>query len=516
MRFTSSTFLAIACLIAAFALMALAGLLKVREIYVPVFLLLIAAAFFGYRAFSGTLPTAEDTERFLIGLLASKGFGGAFCVSDVSSRAARGAAAGKAIVRFSAQVSMTEPLYKTALLDETQCAGFTPRRVSALLAAAQRLRGELGEAAGALAARPPEDPFDRRYLTAAAKQGLSVAFSGVAGASHNAGQWKLRVEELSGEFGGLVRTGLPRAAFPDAIVLDSSDGRQWVRDTMKAWVDFSAEVGELQKLADRLAAERAAAAVAAFFTVVRAGAFFSGPGASAAGQGAGTPFFLEWTSLEPAEKRAAFLLRNDGAWRLRRPFAGTVAGDPATGSALLRARTSAADAIPGAGPLLGVAAEFELEVRWRPDAPGLLAVAAGDFSAALLELAPAGLEAARAAAFPFERLLEQRLAPGARHSGRATGEGFDAALRLEFVEGPEPGRPLARVSCREAGGLFTVEIVSNRHAEAPRDLVLAPTAGFAPGADAEAWTSLALTLTAAGFEGVVETASGRLAVVVYS
>ncbi|HEX9781260.1 MAG TPA: hypothetical protein VGA56_00815 [Opitutaceae bacterium] len=70
--------------------------------------------------------------------------GGAFKPSALKCRVDRTPGAARFVVRFSVDVTITEPLYRVVSLTPVMMGRFTLRRISTLCALARRIAGELG------------------------------------------------------------------------------------------------------------------------------------------------------------------------------------------------------------------------------------------------------------------------------------------------------------------------------------------------------------------------------------
>ncbi|BET67132.1 hypothetical protein ASA1KI_20500 [Opitutales bacterium ASA1] len=472
MRSLSPKSLAIAALALALILFVVAGALESRVPLLPAAAALAVAAGLGVKARMGRHPTAADTERFLVDQLVTRGYAGAFKLSGLQSRAARGFGRLQFNVRYDAELIMTEPLYRPVQLTPEMTGRFTPRRISALCSIANRLGSELGPKAEGIAKTVPPDPFEFRYVEAASAQGLTLRLEGASDVRWGRrGVWVYADDGLPTVFDRLLKTGLPRARYGHAVVLDSSDGRVWFRDTMRAWEAFEARVAELQRSAEESRTERAREVVVRFFAEVATGTVFHGQGTSATGQMGPTPYFLEFTALDAGAGVATFSLRNDSGWSRARAFTGVVSGDPSGESAVLTAHTRAVDARPEGGPLLEVGADFDLDVRWLAEAGGGLLGTCGDVVLKLDPLTPDQTVERRASVYPREGLLRVAMQAGATFAGTLRGDGVIETFTLAFRESDE-GTSEAEVRCGSEMLRYAVEPAGSPYAQERCDIVL--------------------------------------------
>jgi hypothetical protein len=500
MRSLSPKSLAIAALALALILFVVAGALESRAPLLPAAAALAVAAGLGVKARMGRHPTAADTERFLVDQLVTRGYAGAFKLSGLQSRAARGFGRLQFNVRYDAELIMTEPLYRPVQLTPEMTGRFTPRRISALCSIANRLGSELGPKAEGVAKTVPPDPFEFRYVEAASAQGLTLRLEGTSEVRWGRrGGWVYADDGLPAVFDRLLKTGLPRARYGHAVVLDSSDGRVWFRDTMRAWEAFESRVADLQRNAEETRTERAREVVVRFFAKVTTGAVFHGQGTSTTGQMGPTPYFLEFTALDAGTGVATFSLRNDSGWSRARTFTGIVSGDANGEAAVLSAHTRAVDARPEGGPLLDAAADFELEARWLAEEGGVLLATCGDLVLKLERLAPEQVAERRASVYPREGLLRAAMHAGTTFAGTLRGEGAVETFTLVFQESDE-GASAAEVRCGSATARYAVELAGSPYAQERCDVVLRLVRDSVPGMFASIeW--IRLDLRGADWEG---------------
>lgn len=510
MRFLSSKILAATCVVCALVFLVVAGVLESRAALMPGVALMLGALVFGVRASLGRHPGAADTERFLVDLLVKRGFGGAFHLDGVKSRAARLFGRNWFTVKFSADVTFTEPLYQATKLTAEMCGRINARRVSALTVVARRLATELGPQADGIEKRIPPDPFDREYIMAASTQGLKISVGGDVRVGWKDGLWLYSLTDTTPEFDMMLKIGLPRAAFRDAVVLDSTDGKMWLRDVMRAWERFEQDVGSLQRIAEEARTERAREAAGRFFTNVHAGTVFAGMGETHTRQVPPTPFFVEIISVDRASGTVSFLLRNDSGWGYARPFTGVVAGEPSGEAILLMGHTRACDAHADTGPLLSAASDFGMELRWVVDPGDRMIVSSGDFVLKLERVSDETLLNERARIFPREPLVRAACAPGLKYVGHVRTDGDSAAVSLNLIEASGNGTASARVEGEGWSALFDVSVAVNRYASEPADLHLLPRKAAAGddeegGGGVDGWERVRLSVDGNRLEGFVET-----------
>ncbi len=516
MRLFSNKVLAVGLFAAALVALAAAGATESRFLGVTVLALVVGAGVFGVRARLGRHPTSADTERFLVDLLVARGYGGAIKLASVKSRAERLFGRLQFMVRFSARITVTEPLYATVPLTPEMTGRFTARRISTLCAIARKLSDELGPQADGIGKRLPPDPFEHRYVVAASAQGLSFDLQGSARVGWARSGWRYALKEMSAEFDKLLKTGLPRARHGQAVVLDSTDGRIWFRDTMRAWSEFEEQVAALQVLAEETRTERARAAAARFFAAVGPGMIFHGMGGTLTGQVSPTPFFLEFTAMDEATASASFILRNDSGWRNARAFTGVVAGDAGGEAAIVSGHTRAVDSIAEGGPILDAGADFEMEVRWIVEPGNAVACSSGDFLLKLSLVSPDEVAMRRAGALPREALARAAMADGLAYSGTIRSDAGAETLSLVFNHEPDGGRALATIEGESESTVCAVEIAINRYASEPCDLLLVrlPRASATDEADEtpvmiEPWRRMRLGIQGHTLEGWAEIGDGR-------
>ncbi|MGH8019456.1 MAG: hypothetical protein ACREIA_14460 [Opitutaceae bacterium] len=472
MRFLSNNTLAVGlCAAAAFVLVA-AGAAESRVLGLGVLALVMAAAVFGVRARLGRHPTSADTERFLVGQLVERGYGGAITLTSVKSRAQRLFGRLQFMVRFSAQVTVNEPLYQSVPLTTEMTGRFTARRVSTLCAIARKISDELGPRADGIGGRVPPDPYERRYVVAASEQGLAFHLQGGARVAWVRNGWRYTLKEMSAEFGKLLETGLPRAKHGQAVVLDSTDGKVWFRDTMRAWSEFEEEIAALQRIAEEARTERARAAAARFFEFIKPGAIFHGIGGTLTGQVPPTPFFLEFTVVDEAAASASFTLRNDSGWQKARAFTGVVSGDDSGEAAIVSGHTRAVDSIEEGGPILDAGTDFEMEVRWIVEPGNQVACSSGDFLLKLSLVPPEEIAMRHAEVLPREALVRAAVADGAAYAGTIRGGAGAEAVSLVFNYKPREDRTIAAIEGGNGLVACSVEIAITRYASEPCDVLL--------------------------------------------
>jgi hypothetical protein len=422
------------------------------------------------------------------------------------------------MVRFSAQITVTEPLYRTVPLTQEMTGRFTARRISTLCAIARKISDELGLQAEGIGKRIPPDPYEHRYVVAASTQGLSFGLQGRARVGWTRNRWRYALQEMSAEFDRLLKTGLPRARHGEAVVLDSTDGKVWFRDAMRAWSTFEEEVAELQRLAEDTRTERARAAAASFFEAVRPGMIFHGMGGTLTGQVAPTPFFLEFTALDEAGSSASFTLRNDSGWSKARAFTGVVAGDSDGEAAIVSGHTRAVDAIMEGGPILDACSDFEMEVRWILEPGNQIACASGDFLLKLVLVPPELVATRRAETLRREPLVRAAIADGVAYAGSMRNENEVTTLSLVFHYETERDRATAVAEDSTEAVRCVAEVATNRYASEPCDVLLTRLPqvegeGESPGDDvpmiAGRWRRMQLVLEGNSFEGWADAGGTR-------
>ncbi len=511
MRLFTDRKLLIACLLGSLPFVAIACFTDARGWSLTAVAALTVLAALGSTGRNDCLPDLADTQRFLNDELAQFGFSGAFRIEDLDHRITSGRAPDCANVHFRASLTITEPLYQATVLPADQCASFTPRRLAALFNVAEQLAPAIRASDEAMPAVPP-DPYTRTCIVARSEAGWKLSITGSARATHSPQRgWHYVMTDGPRELDGLVHTGRPRAAFVDAVVLDSSDGRNWLAETIAAWTAFENELARLRSLVDTHREQRGTESVAEFFASCRAGSCFQGTGETIIQANPPVPFFLEFTALDATQARVAFTLRRDRHSPDARNFQATVEADPTAEVVRLSARTQASDAVPEGGPLLNASTAFSIEFIWDPVGAIRLKGRGADFVFTLHDATSDGLDGLRALGIDRERAIWAAVTPGTAYGGSFSAGGVDQRLLLSFLPGAEAGGLSARLECADWSGIFTV-CRCGRQADAtpnPYDLILEPVAvpapvGAADSASTDAWQRLFLQVDGRELVGVIE------------
>lgn len=474
----------------------------------------------GVGVFGGerSLPSAADTEGFLVGLLASRGYAGAFELKNLEHDIFTGGSrAARILVRFAAEVTFTEALYRPADPPSSLFEGFNPRRLSWVRKILAQLVEENVAGAADLRARMPADMYQRKVVALKTPKGAKARINGTATAAHTANGWVYTLEQFGGTLGNPADTGEPIAALGDPLILNHRESERWARETVGAWRRFEREVHGLRQQAELARADHAARAVEAFFASVKAGTFFHGTGEPASRQQAPAYFFLEIVSADAETGGLVFLLRNDGTWAQARRFAGSVTYNEGDHVVEINAATRAHDAVPNGGPVVGSEGAFSLRFHYTPGMPAGLSTYGGDLLLMLEEVSREGLEPIRARAYGRRQRLIEAITPGATFVGQASNARAETGLALTFVPGSDRGALVARLETTEWSGMFTVQERCNRYEAAGADLVLEPVVNLGserppdPGAP-DAWTRLTLTVEDGQLAGRIESPGPALQV----
>ncbi len=429
-----------------------------------------------FAAFGGdsAVPSASDTEAFLVGLLASRGYAGAFELKDLRHEVYTGGGLSRILVRFGAEVVFSEPLYRAADPPALLFEGFNPRRLAWVRKIVTQLADENAPGAADLRARMPADPYQRKHVSLKTAKGAKVRVTGSASAAHTPNGWVYTVEEFGGTLGSTAETGEPIAALGEPLIINHRESERWLRDTIGSWRRYEREVHAVRQKLELARADYAGRAIEAFFATVKAGTFFHGTGETASGQQAPAHFFLEIVSADAQSRGIVFLLRNDGTWAQARRFAGMVGYNEGEHVVEINATTRAQDACPSGGPVVGSEGSFALRLHFAPGMPSTLSSFGGDLMLMLEEIARDALEPIRMRAYARRQRLVEAVAPGTVFVGQAVHARGERALALAFVPGADKGSVMARLETAEWSGMFTVQERCNRYETAGFDLVLEP------------------------------------------
>lgn len=458
-------------------------------------LLAVGGAFAAFGGESGA-PGAADTEAFLVGLLASRGYAGAFELKDLRHEVYTGA---RILVRFAADVVFTEPLYRPADPPALLFEGFNPRRLAWVRKIVGQLADENAPGAAELRARMPVDPYQRKHVSVKTAKGAKARVTGSASATRTPNGWVYALEDFGGTLGATADTGEPIAALGEPLIANHRESERWMRDTIGSWRRYEREVHALRQKMELARADYAGRAIEAFFATVKAGAYFHGTGETVSGQQAPAHFFLEVVSADAQSRTVVFLLRNDGTWAQARRFAGGVGYNEGEHVVEINATTRAQDACPSGGPVVGSEGSFALRLHFSPGMPSTLSSFGGDLMLMLEEIARDALEPIRARAYARRQRLVDSVAPGTVFVGQAVHVRGDRPLALTFVPGPDRGPVMARVETADWSGMFTVQERCNRYETAGFDLVLEPVVklgsdGPPDAASHETWARLSLVV----------------------
>jgi hypothetical protein len=516
MRLFSDKKLVITCLMGALPLLLIACFTEARlwALFAVVVLGVLAA--FGFSSGDVRHPGLPDTERCVIGLLVKHGYSGAFRLHHVEHRIVPGGRAGRVNVQFKASLVMTEPLYQATVPPAGLCGGFTPRRIETLCKIADRMVRDLENSPGGFTLKQPANPYLRQFIASRSPQGWSLELNGAARATFiPRSGWQYSLTNSPPEFAVLTQTGQPRGAFYDAVVLDSSDGRQWLVDTVQAWATFEEDLGKLRATIDQQRGQSGRDAVALFFAGLRAGSCFEGLGETLTQSIPPRPFFLEITALDASQNLLHFTLRPDRGSPHTRRFLASVEYDQLAGVVRFSAQTTAADAVSEGGPLLNAATAFAMDFRWEPENGPQLVGEGADFVLTLHEPAQEAHAGQSAAVMNREREIWNAVAPGTSYAGDCTMINRDQRLLLLFVPGADLGGVAARIEGDGWSGIFKVGRNSRLDAGGPYDLLLEPLAvpvlvGAPDEAQNEAWQRLHLRVSGRELTGFVESGAGTM------
>jgi hypothetical protein len=455
------------------------------------------------------VPSSTDTEAFLIGLLASRGYGGAFELKDLQHEVFTGGGSSKILVRFGADVVFSEPLYRVTDPPASLFEGFSPRRLSWVRKCIAQLVDENAAGAADLRARMPADVYQRKHVAAKTAKGAKARITGSASAASTPNGWVYNLEDFSGSLGTTAETGEPLGALGDPLILNNRDSERWVRETIVAWRRYEREVQALRQKVELARADHASRAIETFFTTVKAGTFFHGTGEASSRQQSPAYFFLEVVSADAETRGIVFLLRNDGVWSQARRFAGMVGYNEGEHVVEINAATRAEDAFANGGPIVGSEGAFTLRFHFTPGMPSGLSTFGGDLMLMLEEVAREGLEPIRVRAYSRRQRLVETMASGATFVGQASNTRGELALALTFVPGADRGAVMARLETAGWSGMFGVLERCNRYEAAGYDLVLEPVVNLGSEkpqdpSSHDAWTRVALTVEEGQLSGRIE------------
>lgn len=521
MRLPTRNVLSSLSLAGAVGLVFAASLSGLSELFGGAVLCLLVAAAVSLVRVDRRVPTAEQTQAFIAGVLQARGYAGSFSIGGFSQLTSVGIEPGHVRVKFRGELAFRDALYQPSAPPADAFKGFTARKIEWLRKTAGMLERELGSQAAGLESRAPADPYRATFVAMRKAGGWTLPFTGSAWAVRRGESWTWDLRNLSQSVDSLVVHGRPLAAFPAAVALASPEGKAWLNTCLAAWRDYETEVTALQQKIDEVRAARARDAMGGFFSDVQAGTTYHGTGESLTQQVGVARYFLEFTSAHAANHTVAFTLRSDRRWQAARPFSGTVAFDAASGRVSIQARTAAADAQPDAGPLLSVASPFDLELQWISGSPARLEGSAVDLVLRLIQASPDELAQLLEQAHAREREIAAALAPGGVYRGSVALEKVERPLKVEFLPAIDAAVGAARVECGDWSGLFRVLTVGDR-LEAGFDVALESTvpvpapraaadAGEAP-VTPETWSVLLLRLASGRFSGMVVSGESRLPV----
>jgi len=520
MRLPTRNFLSATSLVGAVAMVGVASATGASGYFGGALLLLGLAAAIGLARVDQRAPSEEETCAFISRLLTARGYGGAFFLRGFSQRVSPGIDPGNMRVRFRGEVVFREPLFQPCAPSGEVFKGFTARRIEWLRRSAEALERELGAEAAGLVERAPMDPHRATYVAVRQAAGWSLSFSGTAWAVAGSEEgWAWDLAGISRSVDTLIVQGKPLSAYPAAVALAAAEGREWLAACLSSWSGYEAEVLALQKRAEEMRAERARDAMGGFFHHVRAGVTYGGVGESLTRQLAEARYFLEFTAAHAGNHTVAFALRGQGRWQAARAFQGVVAFDGASGRVTIQARTSAGDAQPGAGPLLSVAASFEMELQWMAGTPARLEATAVDFLLHLAEVESGELARVLERVREREREVAGAIVPGAIYRGAVVIEGVENSLTVEFVTAVAGPMGAARVVCGEWSGMFQVRLAGpaieegfDMALEAVAPVVVARRAADAPAASSGCgnWSALRLRLASGRLAGMVVSGEAQL------
>lgn len=477
----------------------------------------VAAGMIGLYGGERGVPTLADTEVFLTGTLAARGFGGAFELKDLQHELFTGGGASRMLVRFAADVVFSEPLYRAADPPAVLFEGFNPRRLSWVRKIIAQLVDENAPGAAELRARMPPDMYQRKHVAVKTAKGGKARVTGSATVASSANGWIYTLDELGGTLGNTADMGEPVGALGDPLILNHRESERWVRETIVAWRRYEREVQALRQKVELSRADHAARAIETFFGTVKAGTFFHGTGEAASQQQGPAYFFLEVVSADAESALVVFLLRNDGTWSQARRFAGPVGYNDAEHVVEVNVATRAEDAFPQGGPLVGNPGAFALRFHFAPGMPSGLSTYGGDFMLLLEEVARESLEPIRARAYVRRQRLADAISPGATFVGQSVGPRGETAIALTFVPGPDRGGVMARLETAEWSGMFTVQERCNRYETAGYDIVLEPVVSLGgerpqDPTSHDAWRRVGLTVEDNQLSGRIECPGAALQV----
>jgi len=465
----------------------------------------VAGLFGGERG----VPSATDTEAFLLGLLASRGYGGAFELRDLQHEVFTGGGSAKILVRFGADVVFTEPLYRAADPPAALFEGFSPRRLSWVRKCIAQLVDDNTAGAVDLRGRMPPDLYQRKHVAQKTAKGAKARVTGSAAAANTPNGWVYTLEDFGGSLGTTADTGEPLAALGDPLILNNRDSERWVRETIVAWRRYEREVQAMRQKVELAQADHANRAIEAFFGAVKAGTFFHGTGEATSRQTGPAYFFLEIVSVDMETRGVVFLLRNDGVWSQARRFAGVVGYNEGEHAVEINAVTRAEDAFPAGGPIVGSEGAFSLRFHFTPGMPSGLSSFGGDLMLMLEEVAREALEPIRVRAYARRQRLAEAIAPGATFVGKAANARGEVALALTIVPGADRSSIMARLETPGWSGMFSVQERCNRYDTAGHDLVLEPVVNLGSErpqdpTSHDAWTRVSLNVEENQLTGRIE------------
>lgn len=468
-----------------------------------------ALGLFGLYGGERGVPQASDTEAFLVGLLAARGYAGAFELKDLQHEVFTGGGSSRLLVRFAATLTFSEALYRVADAPGSLFEGFSPRRLSWVRKVVAQLVDENIAGAAELRSRMPPDMYQRRHVVVKTAKGSKARISGTATAAHTATGWVYTLEEFGGTLGTTADTGEPLAGLGDVLILNHRDSERWVRETTVAWRRYEREVQAMRQKADIAQADHAARAIESFFATVKAGTFFHGTGEAMSRQQGPAYFFLEVVSADAEKGTVVFLLRNDGTWSQARRFAGSVGYNEGEHAVEINAVTRAEDAFPSGGPVVGGDGAFALRFHFAPGMPSGLSTFGGDLMLLLEEVQREALEPIRNRAYARRQRLADTITPGATFVGQASSARGAQALAMTFLPGADRASVLARIETADWSGVFTVQERCNRYETAGYDLVLEPVVNLGgerpqDPSSHDAWTRVNLVVEENQLSGRIE------------
>lgn len=294
----------------------------------------------------------------------------------------------------------------------------------------------------------PVNPLDFTFLKEQTPKGQPVAFKVSYSASLKSKKdWDVTVTCTPD---GPLPQGQLRANFSgDVLVVSELGADRAVRGLVEKQFAFDAQVAEArEKFRDELRRDREER-IDRFALLVKPGRLFTG--VATARDGLKVPVSLEFATPPPGSRQLRALLRNDGGWPDAREFQGEWDVDASAERMAIELRSTAAESIPKAGPILSANLNWNLPLSTAADS-GVADGQAAGCSYHFTAVAPADDAKVRAELqTSFQQCLDAT-APNVLYQGSATS-------RKDYSSEPVVLRFLRQ---ENNGGLVTAVLISAR------------------------------------------------------